>query len=172
MCFQRSSGQLLLDQTKNIHVRWGTKAGRKFLRHIQTVCAWRHEFKERRQLRGVNEHNLVPIPTNNNHRDITNKSISLHLINAKSVAGKAVSLCEHITEKCVDILAITDTWLREGDDRHINDRCPPGYKFVGVPRPTSKGARGGGVGFVIKANIDVICIPQKEIKHSKLALPD
>lgn len=129
---------------------------------ISKQCAWRHGFKERRQ--HVNEHNLVQIPTNKNHRNITDKSISLHMINAISVAGKAAYLCEHITEKCVDLLAITETWLREGDDCHINDHCPPGYRFVGVPRPMSKGAKGGGVGFVIRANIDVICIPQQEFK--------
>lgn len=77
---------------------------------------------------------MIQIPTNNHHRNITDKFISLHLINARPDAGKAVSLCEHIIEKCVDILAITETWLREEDDCHINDLCPPGYKFVGVPR--------------------------------------
>lgn len=121
----------LLGQTKNVHLRRETKAEGIFLRHIQTVCAWRHEFKERRQLRGVNEHNLVQIPTYNNNRNITDKSISLHLINARSVAGNAVFICEHISKNCVDILAITETWLREGEDCHtVTTSVLPGTNLL------------------------------------------
>ena len=46
-----------------------------------------------KQLSGVNKYNLVHIPTTNKHVHITDKSISLHLINARSVAGKAISIC-------------------------------------------------------------------------------
>ena len=59
-----------------------------------------------KQLRGVDKFNLVHIPITNNHVHIADKSISLHLINARSVARKAVSICEHIIDKSVDILAI------------------------------------------------------------------
>lgn len=33
----------------------------------------------------------------------------------------AVSPHKHIPEKCLDILDITETWLREGGDCHINN---------------------------------------------------
>jgi hypothetical protein len=95
------------------------------------------------------------------HQQTTAKKfIGLSLLNARSVAGKCVLLSEYIIDKGVDILAITETWLREGDEPLINDLLPPGFKYLGVPRPTSKGARGGGVGFVIRADLDVDLSPQ------------
>lgn len=168
MCYRRSFGQLLLGQTKNIYVRRGTKAVRKFNRlDISKLCAWRHKFKKCRKFRGVKEHNLIQIPTNNHHRKITDKFISLRLINARSVARKAVSLCKHIPEKCVDILAITKTWLREGDDCHINDLCPPGYLLVCQDlrlRELEGGCNQGKHRRHVSLN--------KNSKHSKLALSD
>ena len=62
-----------------------------------------------KKLSGVNKYSLVHIPISNKHVHITDKSISLYLINARSEAGKAVSICEHIIDKSVDILAITET---------------------------------------------------------------
>ena len=62
-----------------------------------------------KKLSGVNKYSLVHIPISNKHVYITDKSISLYLINARSEAGKAVSICEHIIDKSVDILAITET---------------------------------------------------------------
>ncbi len=80
----------------------------------------------------------------------------------RSVAGKCVSLSEHIIKNSVGILALTETWLKSVDDPLLNDLVPPGYKFIGAARPTSKGSRGGGVGFVIKSDLYAETPPQCE----------
>jgi hypothetical protein len=51
----------------------------------------------------------------------------------------------------VDVMAINETWLREGEDK----RAPalPGYRLLHKPRPASIRSRGGGVGFYIKRGI-------------------
>ena len=54
----------------------------------------------------------------------------------------------------VDILALTETWLRPGniDDIDVGSLRPTGYRFLHVPR--SQG-RGGGVGVLFKDSLDV-----------------
>ncbi|KAG7295333.1 hypothetical protein JYU34_022349 [Plutella xylostella] len=51
-----------------------------------------------------------------------------------------------------DIMAINETWLREGGD----DCAPvvPGYKLRHVPRPRALRDRGGGVGFYVRRGIN------------------
>ncbi|CAG9134521.1 unnamed protein product [Plutella xylostella] len=53
----------------------------------------------------------------------------------------------------VDIMAINETWLREGEI----DRAPviPGYKLRHTPRPPGKRMRGGGVGMYVKTGLKV-----------------
>ena len=71
-------------------------------------------------------------------------------------------LCEYITDNNIDILAITEPWLKDGDV--VSDLLPSNYKLLSVPRPSAKGGRRGGVGYVIRANIDCVVLPQAENK--------
>ena len=73
-------------------------------------------------------------------------------------------LSEYILERKIDVMAITETWLREGDDPLINNLCPPSYKFMGIPRPKVKGCKGGGIGFVLRENIDASVVRQNNYK--------
>lgn len=61
-------------------------------------------------------------------------------------------------ELAPDILAINETWLRDGE----GDKAPivPGYRFIHMPRPRSiKDGRGGGVGFYIRKGINARICP-------------
>ena len=68
---------------------------------------------------------------------------------------------EVVNEENIELLALTETWLHEGDDNAINELCCDDLKFVGAHRPTSKGTRGGGIGFIMRKEIEV-----KTIQHS------
>ena len=70
----------------------------------------------RRFASGVNSDILI-VMTKRDTVINSDKSINLTLLN---VMGKCLTLSEYISDRCVDILAITETWLREGDDAHIN----------------------------------------------------
>jgi len=111
----------------------------------------------------VNKDNLAEVSCKQ-HAVHRGNTLSLTLLNARSVASKSTLLSEYITENSVQILAITETWLKEGDDSVVNDLCPQGYRFEGIPRPTSKGTRGGGIGFVIHADLDTTPIPQSNFR--------
>ena len=88
-------------------------------------------------------------------------SFSLGLLNARSVANKTEAVHEFIIDNSIAIMALTETWLKLGDDPLIKDLCPSGHYFIGVPRPPSKGKCGGGVGFVIDPNITAERLPEE-----------
>eukprot|EP00745_Piridium_sociabile_P042306 TRINITY_DN84_c0_g2_i3.p2 TRINITY_DN84_c0_g2~~TRINITY_DN84_c0_g2_i3.p2 ORF type:complete len:118 (+),score=22.18 TRINITY_DN84_c0_g2_i3:870-1223(+) len=57
-----------------------------------------------------------------------------------------------MTDHDVDIMFLTESWLREsGDEGKCADRTPPGYKLFSFPRhlgPTAK--CGGGIAVIMK----------------------
>jgi hypothetical protein len=64
------------------------------------------------------------------------------------VGNKATSLCEYFTEHSLDIVGITETWLKEGDDSVVIDLCPPDFTFAGAHRTyRSKGGLEEELGF-------------------------
>ena len=66
---------------------------------------------------------------------------------------KTASLTDLIIYKTIDILALTETWLRPHDTAAcIADISPPGYTFHHRPRPVR---RRGGVGFPISKLVKV-----------------
>ena len=81
--------------------------------------------------------NLISKPRkrrgNRTGRKVKNGCVSLGLINARSVNCKT-TLNEHVTGTNLDILAITETWLREDDYVTVSQMTPDGYKFLGIPR--------------------------------------
>ena len=74
------------------------------------------------------------------------------LLNVRSVKNKAPLILDHIVEEGIDIMAITETWLRPGsrDDVIIGDITPSGYTMLHEPRNTG---RGGGVGAIMRDTI-------------------
>ena len=79
------------------------------------------------------------------------KKCKIGLLNARSVRNKSGLIREMIIDEELQILACTETWLKDGDEAIIDEMCPPGYTFVGQHRPEEKSSRGGGIGFVMRA---------------------
>ena len=82
-----------------------------------------------------------------NHNTIANCSITIGLLNAKSMLtrnsdiNKPIAIHELVTDKKYDLLAITETWLRT-------------KAFIHLPRPiTSKTVREGGVGLMYRNDL-------------------
>ena len=64
-----------------------------------------------------------------------------------------------MTEKAIRIMALTETWLRDGDSPTIVDLCPTGYRYLGENRPQEKASRGGGVGIVLAPDVAAERLP-------------
>ncbi len=141
-------------------VKRGTRCGRRLHRHIPVVTYDRNVHSRHG---GVNHNNLIQVSTRPKVSN-SDKYTNLTLLNVRSVAGKCVSLSEYIADHDVGIMALTETWLKSVDDPLLNDLVPEGFKFLGAPRPTSKGSRGGGVGFVLKSSFDVVTQPQPDYR--------
>ena len=59
-----------------------------------------------------------------------------------------------VVNQDIDILTVTETWLRPGnsDDVEIRTLCPTSHRFLDVPRGHS---RGGGVGWLFKDTLQI-----------------
>ena len=76
-------------------------------------------------------------------------NLRLCLLNAQSVCkdGKADAISDFILENNLDIVVITESWLRPmGDEPIIVKLTPDGYRCASFPRPS----RGGGIAIVYK----------------------
>lgn len=77
------------------------------------------------------------------------------LWNSRSLNNKTPSLCDFIISEGIDILSVTESWLR-GDfhDQYVLGELSTvmrGYTFYHQPRKS----RGGGVGVLVKSNLQV-----------------
>nr|XP_054750855.1 uncharacterized protein LOC129256716 [Lytechinus pictus] len=73
-------------------------------------------------------------------------------LNARSVRNKATDIVEFITDNNFDIVALTETWLKDYDDVIIGNCTPEGYTFNHTIR---QGKGGGGVGLLYKSALSV-----------------
>ena len=80
-------------------------------------------------------------------------NIKIGLLNPGSLGTKHEEFIVAMQEHNVDIMAINETWLREGEE----GRAPavPNYRLRHVPRVSAVRARGGGVGFYVRRGLTV-----------------
>lgn len=101
----------------------------------------------------VNFNNLTLVPRNPPISKCSSNDFEFCLLNARSIRNKTVIIKDLVVDKNIDILAITETWLRpSGDEICIGDLCPTGYGFLHVPRIDSVG---GGVGLLFKESLRI-----------------
>ena len=107
--------------------------------------------------KAINSDNLVPVQLQSFHKDVS--KIDILVLNTRSVRNKAIQLCDYITDEDLDIVALTETWLKENSDRDIiGDLVPEGYDFISVPRTTGSG---GGVGLLFKSQLKIKACPKR-----------
>ena len=84
-------------------------------------------------------------------------------MNAHSVCNKASLLCQYITEKNVDVMGVTETWLKPVDQPVIAELTPPGYTTQHIPRPSG---RGGGVAIFHRDSLQVLASSSSDVYKS------
>lgn len=65
------------------------------------------------------------------------------LWNSRSVRNKTESIVDGIIHHSLDVLALTETWLRSQDDLIIGELTPPGFILHHIPRPPATEGHGG-----------------------------
>ena len=123
----------------------GCRAGRNCNRQrtIRPVIGRRPGFRPTFHQRGVNNNNIIHVKLSTCQIVGNDCYTNVASINASSVKNKTLAINEEIIQHDWDILAITETWLKQtGDEAIVTELLPPGYTFHHVAR--SRG-RGGGV---------------------------
>jgi hypothetical protein len=119
--------------------------------------SWRKVFVSALLLMAGIEPN--PGPANSN-----SSTLSMGLINARSMANKSALIHDTISDNRLDILAVTETWVYEDSpDVHKREAAPPGYSIVHAHRSTAIGGGGkkfgGGVALIHREDIRMKVIP-------------
>ncbi|KAL8574274.1 hypothetical protein ACOMHN_062952 [Nucella lapillus] len=99
----------------------------------------------------ANLQNLIKVPLQSS--DLPNQ-LCVCLFNAKSVgvARKCTAIADFLADHDVDVMVLTETWLKEsGDESKIADLTPPGYKLFSFPRQLTASIKGGsGIAVIMK----------------------
>ena len=74
-------------------------------------------------------------------------NVKIATVNARSLKLKTAAITDLISSHSIDILALTETWIKPSDTvACVADLTPPGFCFKHRPRAVR---RGGGVGFMV-----------------------
>lgn len=94
-----------------------------------------------------------------NHQNInqqqeghTNGQLKVGLINCQSSRNKSDLIIDHLKDHDLDLLALTETWLKENDSVAAGNITPAGFSLISVPR---EHRRGGGVALLHKSSLHV-----------------
>ena len=71
----------------------------------------------------------------------SNERSKIAAMNVRSIKPKTAPFSEYVTSKNLDIVAVTETWLKHDETKStIADISPPGYSFFHEPRADSSSA--------------------------------
>ncbi|XP_033105946.1 uncharacterized protein LOC117108108 [Anneissia japonica] len=74
--------------------------------------------------------------------------VNLAVWNAQSICNKSTEFVQYVVDHGIDVVSITETWLRENDSSIITACKPDGYNFHSFPRSTGRGG-----GFAVVSNL-------------------
>ncbi|XP_072041253.1 uncharacterized protein [Amphiura filiformis] len=127
-----------------------TARGRKWTRGIPVLTTVRNNTWEQPVSDvGVNFSNLCQIKTHKGNP--VRNNVNIKLWNARSVGNKTINIVDNILQNDVDIMVITESWLRDDDQVVIGELKPSGYTFANFPRKTD--GNHGGICVIHKSSI-------------------
>ena len=89
------------------------------------------------------------------------KELRIGTWNVTGLANREVELQDAMVAYKLDVLGVSETWLKKGEVVNI-----PGYKWVGEAGDNKSG-RGGGVGFLVKDEVWQ-CVGTVEVVNSRV----
>ena len=137
-----------LDIRKKARLYRRSRAGKRLQHRIQTLLMKLrlHRPRNRSLVQGTN----VTIPSTVNR--VCKKTIDYRCatVNCCSIVNKTSDIKVELMEHNLDICALTETWIREGDNTTAIQLCMDGYSSVSIPR---EGRIGGGIAIVHRSDI-------------------
>ena len=131
--------------TPHQHTRSGRRGFIKLCntaRSIATNISSQRSTTAKQSKPNFNNHHTVPIE----HKDqlgTDDNKVHLSLVNTRSPPSKGEELKYYITEKAINICAITETWIhKDATEESLKAVTPEGYVFLSKPH------RGGGTGLM------------------------
>jgi hypothetical protein len=92
---------------------------------------------------GVRLSNLTRIKTTSipviTERDHDTSHLKIGLLNVRSLTSKAIIVNELITDHNLDVIGLTETWLKPDEFTVLNEASPPGYTSDHIPRASRGG---------------------------------
>ena len=86
--------------------------------------------------------NLIKIKTSSIpaiiERDCDTSHLKIGLLNVRSLISNAVIVNELITDHNLDVIGLTETWLKPGEFTVLNEASPPDYTSDHIPRASHK----------------------------------
>lgn len=101
-------------------------------------------------LRGVDFNVLQPV-----QRLTPQSLVKFDLFNTQSINNKSTLIEEHIREKGLDFMCLTETWHQPEVYTTLNEACPPGYSYLEAARSTG---RGGGLAVIHRQDLELSTI--------------
>ena len=74
------------------------------------------------------------------------------ILNTQSIRNKTSHFSDFVIDNDLDLVAISETWLKPGDDLITAELTPSGFSFQHIPRENKAG---GGVGLLYKSSMSV-----------------
>ncbi len=93
-------------------------------------------------------------------RHITPSNIKIELFNIQSLTNKSCLIHDHIRDKCLDIMCLTETWQQPDVFSVLNETCPPGYCYLQQARSSG---RGGGLAVMYRSHLALSPLPLPEL---------
>ena len=112
-------------------------------------------FTAKTKKRGVTRKNLIVPSTTVSVQE--NVRIKGGLLNIRSLSSKAVLVNDLISEYHIDVLCLTETWLRHEEYVSLNEATPPSHINAHIPRDTG---RGGGVASIFNSSLPINAGPK------------
>ncbi|XP_054594520.2 uncharacterized protein [Nothobranchius furzeri] len=100
--------------------------------------------------RGSNPANLRPLTPAVSVVSDSSTSLSMALLNTRSVNNKSFLLNDLILSINLDFLFLTEVWQQTSDYSGLIELCPSGYSFLSQPRGSG---RGGGLAVVFRDHL-------------------